>query len=79
MPPTTPNRMQRSWSEVRGFLKREWPRLTDVDLDDIDGEYDRLIHKIKAVYGGPDEITQEAKIKGKLQRFLNNLELQSVS
>ncbi|MBI2067201.1 MAG: hypothetical protein HYW02_00205 [Deltaproteobacteria bacterium] len=63
--------MQEHWEEVRAFLKREWIHLTEVDLDEIDGEYDRLIRKIKEIYKGADEITQEAAIKSKLQRFLN--------
>jgi len=71
---TTPNRMQRHWDLVQGFLRREWPRLTDVDLEEIDGEYDRLIHKVKELYGGGDEIQIEAGIKGKIQSYLNDLE-----
>jgi uncharacterized protein YjbJ (UPF0337 family) len=70
----TPNRMQKHWEVVKPYLKREWPRLTDVDLEEIDGEYDRLIHKVKELYGGGEEIQQEAAIKGRLQRFLNDLE-----
>jgi len=72
---TTPNRLQQHWEEARGFLRREWPRLTEADLDQIDGEYDRLIHCLKEIYRGPDEITQEAPIKGRLQRYLNDLEV----
>ena len=74
MTPFMPNRMQRHWENVQRFLKREWPELTDVDLEEIDGEYDRLIHKVKDLYGGGDEIQQEAVIKGKIQRYLNELE-----
>lgn len=74
MPRTMPNRMQVHWDEAKRFLKREWPRLTEVDLDVVEGEYDRLIRKIKEIYRGPDEITLEATVKGKLQRFLNRLE-----
>ncbi len=71
---TTPNRMQKHWSVVKGFLRREWPRLTDVDLEEIDGEYDRLIHKVKELYDGGEEIQQEAAIKTKIQAYLNDLE-----
>ena len=74
MPSTMPNRMQLHWSEVRTFLKREWPRLAEVDLEEIDGEYDRLIAKLKDLYGGPVEIMQEAAVKGKIQGYLNDLE-----
>ena len=69
-----PNRMQSHWLHVIPFLKKEWPKLTDDDLVRIDGEYDRLIHTIKVLYGGGEEIQQEAAIKGKIQRFLNFLE-----
>ncbi len=69
-----PNRMQRHWSETRNFLQREWPRLTDVDLDEIDGEYDRLIHRIRQLYRAGDEIQIEGGIKTKIQRFLNGLD-----
>lgn len=69
----TPNRMQRHWETMVPFLKREWPLLTEVDIEEIDGEYDRLIHKIKELYDGSQEIMQEAGIKGKLQRYLNQI------
>jgi uncharacterized protein YjbJ (UPF0337 family) len=70
----TPNRMQRHWDIVKPYLKREWPKLTDVDLEQIDGEYDRLIGKVRELYRTGDEIQIEAGIKGRLQRFLNDLE-----
>lgn len=71
---TMPNRMQLHWEDAKRFLRREWPRLAEVDLEEIDGEYDRLIHKVKELYGGGDEIQQEAAIKGKIQRLLNEIE-----
>lgn len=74
MAPTTPNRMQKHWEPAKAFLKREWPKLTEVDLEEIDGEYDRLIHKIWELYDGPQEIMQEASIKSKLQSFFNYIE-----
>ena len=74
MPPTTPNRMQRHWEAVKSLLKKDWPKLTEVDLEEVDGEYDRLIHKVRELYGGGEEIQIEAAIKGKIQRFLNEIE-----
>ena len=71
---TTPNRIQKHWDLVKTYLRREWPRLSDVDLEEIDGEYDRLIHKLRELYRSGDEIQIEAGIKGKLQRYLNQLE-----
>lgn len=69
--PTTPNRLEEHWEEAKLFLRQEWPRLSEVDLEEIQGQYDRLIGKIRELYGGNAEIMQEAAIKGKLQRFFN--------
>jgi hypothetical protein len=69
-----PNRMQKHWPAMIEFLKKEWPLLTEADFDDIDGEYDRLILKIKEIYGGGSEIQMEGKIKSKIQSHLNDLE-----
>jgi hypothetical protein len=66
--------MQKHWDAAKVYLKREWPRLTEVDLEEIDGEYDLLIHKVNELYGLGDEIQIEAGIKDRLQRFLNELE-----
>lgn len=69
--PTTPNRLEQHWEEAKLFLRQEWPRLSEVDLEEIQGQYDRLIGKIRELYGGNVEIMQEAAIKGKLQLFFN--------
>ncbi|MDO8462157.1 MAG: hypothetical protein Q7S98_04785 [Deltaproteobacteria bacterium] len=71
---TTPNRLQTHWELVKEFLQKEWPRITDFDLQEIDGEYDRIVLKIKELYDGPIWITQEAGIKDRLQKFLNGLD-----
>ena len=68
--PTTSNRLEQHWEDAKLFLRQEWPRLSDVDLEEIQGQYDRLIGKIRELYGGNVEIMQEAAIKGKLLRFL---------
>lgn len=71
---TTPNRMQLHWDVMKAYLRREWPKLSDVDLEEIDGEYDRLIHTLKELYRCGDEIQIEAGIRDKIQRYLNELE-----
>lgn len=71
---STPNRLQTHWPLVQQFIQKQWPRINRFDLEQIDGEYDRLILKIKELYGGPAWITQEAGIKTRLQKFLNQLE-----
>ena len=70
--------MQEYWEKARPFLKREWPLLTEVDLDEIGGQYDRLITKLYEIYRGRVEIMKEAAVKGKLQKFLNDCERENL-
>ena len=71
---TTPNRIEKNWDSVVLFLKRTWPKLTDFDIEQVGGRYDKLIQIVKNVYGGRAPIMQEAHIKQTLQTFLNDLE-----
>lgn len=39
------------WKQVRGDAKQRWGKLTDDDLDVIDGKSDKLAGKIQERYG----------------------------
>ena len=39
------------WMEARGKVKEKWGRLTNDDLDVIDGQREQLVGKIQEVYG----------------------------
>ncbi|WP_435923811.1 CsbD family protein [Paenibacillus sp. DYY-L-2] len=39
------------WNQVKGELKTQWGKLTDDDLDVIDGEKDKLVGKLQERYG----------------------------
>ena len=39
------------WLEIRGKMKEWWSKLTDDDLNVIDGHRDRLIAKLRERYG----------------------------
>jgi uncharacterized protein YjbJ (UPF0337 family) len=39
------------WHQIKGETRKQWGKLTDDDLDQIDGERERLIGKIQAEYG----------------------------
>jgi uncharacterized protein YjbJ (UPF0337 family) len=47
------------WKELKGSVKERWGRLTDNDLDVIDGEHDQLIGKIQQRYGIAREAAQK--------------------
>lgn len=38
------------WRQFRGQIKKEWGKLTDDDLNQIEGNYDILIGKIQEKY-----------------------------
>ena len=39
------------WHQLKGSIKSQWGKLTDDDIDRIDGESEKLIGKIQERYG----------------------------
>ena len=39
------------WEEVRGTMKKAWGKLTDDDLDEIEGNHQILYGKLQQRYG----------------------------
>jgi uncharacterized protein YjbJ (UPF0337 family) len=39
------------WNQVKGNLRKQWGRLTDDDIDQIKGERDVLLGKLREYYG----------------------------
>lgn len=39
------------WDEVKGDLQKKWGKLTDDDLDQINGDRTKLSGKIQKIYG----------------------------
>lgn len=40
-----------TWKQVRGKVKEMWGKLTDDDLDVIDGKKDQLVGRVQKAYG----------------------------
>lgn len=47
------------WKQYKGKVKEKWGRLTDDDLDVIDGRRQILVGKIQEYYGTSREITEK--------------------
>jgi uncharacterized protein YjbJ (UPF0337 family) len=45
------DRIKGSWTEYKGKAKQQWGKLTDDDLDVIDGKREELAGKIQNRYG----------------------------
>jgi uncharacterized protein YjbJ (UPF0337 family) len=39
------------WAQLRGRVKAQWGRLTDDEIDQLDGRLDQLVGKVQERYG----------------------------
>ena len=52
--------MKGKWMELRGKAKQRWGKLTDDDLDRIDGRREELVGRIQQRYGhARDQVERE--------------------
>ncbi len=50
-----------NWKQAKGKVQQQWGKLTDDDLDVIDGQREELVGKIQARYGiSKEKAEQEA-------------------
>ena len=50
------------WKQVRGRVKEKWGKLTDDDLDRIEGKRDQLLGAVQKRYDlAPDEAERQLK------------------
>jgi uncharacterized protein YjbJ (UPF0337 family) len=45
------DQLQGKWKQVKGSVKERWGKLTDDDIDVINGKHDQLVGKIQEKYG----------------------------
>jgi uncharacterized protein YjbJ (UPF0337 family) len=53
------DQMKGKWKQMKGSVKERWGKLTDDDLDVIDGKHDQLIGRIQERYGIAREAAQK--------------------
>lgn len=49
--PSTWDKVEGNWTEMKGHVKEQWGKLTDDDLLQIQGKRQQLVGKIQARYG----------------------------
>ncbi len=65
------------WKQLRGEVQRRWGKLTNDDLDQINGSYDKLTGKLQEHYGHTrDAVDREMK---KLERAAADAEAKSAT
>jgi len=47
-----------NWKQVKGNIKEHWGKLTDDDLDVIDGKREQLVGRVQQQYGKSKEAAQ---------------------
>ena len=58
--------LEGKWTQLKGNIKQQWGRLTDDELDQINGRYEEFVGKIQERYGySRDEAANE------VDNFLN--------
>jgi uncharacterized protein YjbJ (UPF0337 family) len=50
-PEVKPKDVKRKWKALRAYVQERWDKLTREELDQIEGNYDRLIGIIQEKYG----------------------------
>ncbi len=53
------NILEGKWKQVRGQAKLWWGKLTDDDLESVDGQFDKLMGLLQEKYGYTRQQAQE--------------------
>ena len=54
------NRVEGNWKQANGRIKQQWAKLTDNDLNEIEGRREELEGKIQERYGiGRDQVRKQ--------------------
>lgn len=48
------------WTEIKGKIKQQWGKLTDDDIDQVEGSSDELSGKLQKHYGYSKEEAEKA-------------------
>lgn len=56
------------WNQIKGSAKEQWGELTDDDLTQAEGEYDKLVGKLQERYGYARE-RAEREVNDFLHRY----------
>jgi len=55
------------WKQIRGQVKEQWGKLTDDDIDRVEGQRDQLVGRVQERYG-----RAKADAEKEVDRFLAN-------
>jgi len=56
------------WKQLRGDIKERWGKLTDDEIEQIEGRYDKFVGKIQEKYG-----YAESEAEAEIKQFFNDM------
>ena len=72
------DRAEGKWKQMKGSLKSRWGKLTDDDLDVIEGQKDQLVGRIQERYGiAKDEAQKQVDEWNRVNRDAENQEIEA--
>ncbi|HTE91025.1 MAG TPA: CsbD family protein [Terriglobales bacterium] len=72
------DRVEGKWKQMKGSLKSRWGKLTDDDLDVIEGQKDQLVGKVQERYGiAKDEAQKQVDEWNRINRDAENQEIEA--
>jgi uncharacterized protein YjbJ (UPF0337 family) len=72
------DRVEGKWKQMKGSLKSRWGKLTDDDLDVIEGQKDQLVGRIQERYGiAKDEAQKQVDEWNRVNRDAENHEIEA--
>jgi uncharacterized protein YjbJ (UPF0337 family) len=60
--------LQGKWKQIRGEIRKQWGKLTDDEVDRIEGSRDKLAGSLQERYGYSKEEAKE-KVAGFMERM----------
>jgi uncharacterized protein YjbJ (UPF0337 family) len=61
--------VEKSWIDLKGRVQDRWDRLTELELEQIGGNYDRLVEKLQVKY----DLTRE-QVEKEVEEFLTTVQ-----
>jgi uncharacterized protein YjbJ (UPF0337 family) len=58
-----------NWKQVKGMIKKNWSKITDDEVNQMEGDYDILVGKVQEKYGYKKEQARE-----KVNDFMKSIE-----
>jgi len=72
------DRVEGKWKQMKGSLKSRWGKLTDDDLDVIEGQKDQLVGRIQERYGiAKEEAQKQVDEWNRVNRDAENHEIEA--